>query len=260
MTSDSEFKIFISHKSTDAEHAKEIKQQLELATPQLKVFLSQDIQKGDKWEEEIRVALRESYWLIFLYTDPSARWDWCIYEVGLFAGYVEKEKEEKEGKKSEYAEMKKEKERRIICMHHKKAQPPEPLKQGQCVYVDGEDLDDVVKLLKQLFHPIHEKLSSSIDSLKELSGIIVSAFTPKVKEEPEDDRDFNKSLLLSMDSSQLENLKKKRQVPNEALVQKCDKESLKMFGRTPNPKDEYYTWGELLEGMKEPKQYNAWMK
>jgi hypothetical protein len=50
----------------------------------IKVFVSGDEQAGIQWRENVLKELREAHILIFLYTDPESRWDWCLYETGYF--------------------------------------------------------------------------------------------------------------------------------------------------------------------------------
>ncbi|HEX5243543.1 MAG TPA: toll/interleukin-1 receptor domain-containing protein, partial [Tepidisphaeraceae bacterium] len=80
-------RLFISHKSADRDLAKKFKDRLViLGFRDSEVYLAEEIQPGDSWHDDIMKALRESHALIFLYTDPSHDWDWCLFECGFFAG------------------------------------------------------------------------------------------------------------------------------------------------------------------------------
>ncbi len=44
------------------------------------------VRAAQEWRSVILKNLREAHVLIFLYTDPSLHWDWCLYETGYFDG------------------------------------------------------------------------------------------------------------------------------------------------------------------------------
>jgi hypothetical protein len=80
-------RIFISHKVVDRTLAKALKSVLlQLGMHDEDVFLSEEISPGVPWNEKILDALRSSETLVFIYTDPSLDWDWCLFECGFFAG------------------------------------------------------------------------------------------------------------------------------------------------------------------------------
>ncbi len=106
--------IFISHKHEDCALAMEIKQRFEMFAPnRLDVYVSELIPKGEKWDPRIHQWLKESHWLILLYTGSGADWDWCFYEIGFFVGAHETG------------------ERHLVCLHHEGVEPPGPLKAWQ---------------------------------------------------------------------------------------------------------------------------------
>jgi len=84
-------KVFISYKQKDFAAADRIRQQLERigGTNGIRVFVSGDdhvVKAAQEWRSVILKNLREAHVLIFLYTDPSLHWDWCLYETGYFDG------------------------------------------------------------------------------------------------------------------------------------------------------------------------------
>jgi TIR domain len=84
-------KVFISYKQKDVAAAEHIRQQLEKigGSNGIEVFVSGDdhvIKAAQDWRRIILQNLREAHVLIFLYTDPSLHWDWCLYETGYFDG------------------------------------------------------------------------------------------------------------------------------------------------------------------------------
>jgi len=84
-------KVFISYKQKDFAAADRIRQQLERigGNNGIRVFVSGDdhvVKAAQEWRSVILKNLREAHVLIFLYTDPSLHWDWCLYETGYFDG------------------------------------------------------------------------------------------------------------------------------------------------------------------------------
>ena len=72
--------MFISYKKKDRAATDTIKKiLLRFGAYSIKVFVSGDEQAGIQWRENVLKELREAHILIFLYTDPEGRWDWCLY-------------------------------------------------------------------------------------------------------------------------------------------------------------------------------------
>jgi hypothetical protein len=135
-------RIFLSYKSSDPsdnESAKEIKRILERVSPEaVKVFVSDEsVHAGDKWRARITEELNASDYLVFLYTDCEAHWDWCLFEVGLFLttapGGVDK------GKGG------------IFCIYPVSVgEPPDPLADFQHIKLPS-NLDRLEKFLVEIF-------------------------------------------------------------------------------------------------------------
>ena len=101
--------IFISHKHEYETAAKTIKGILsKLGGRSVKCFLSEEITPGDDWYKWIGDRLAESNVLLLLFTEPSASWDWCLYEAGLFQSIGGNDF------------------RRVICLHSPQSDPPRP--------------------------------------------------------------------------------------------------------------------------------------
>ena len=79
------FRIFVSHKHEDHALAVAVQQALEGISPKIECFVSGvSIAAGADWNHEIRSSLAQSHLLILLFTRPTATWDWCLFETGLF--------------------------------------------------------------------------------------------------------------------------------------------------------------------------------
>jgi TIR domain len=78
-------RVFISYKEKDRAATLDIKKALlRIGGGNIRVFVSGDEPAGIQWREGVLNELRQAHILIFLYTDPEARWDWCLYETGYF--------------------------------------------------------------------------------------------------------------------------------------------------------------------------------
>ena len=122
--------VFISHKHEDEEAAQTIKKKLSCYGPgRLNFFLSEEITAGEKWFQWINDHLAKSNVLLLLFTDHftdhsatnKSVWDWCLYEAGVFAGLDRGEVEQN---------------RRVVCLHNPKTDPPPQLSHLQTVKVD----------------------------------------------------------------------------------------------------------------------------
>lgn len=86
---DDTVRVFVSHRHDDDGIAEGLKELLEpWGAGRLKLFLSEEIPGGDQWLVWIQGHLQTANLLLLLYTTEDARWDWCLYEAGLFEGKI----------------------------------------------------------------------------------------------------------------------------------------------------------------------------
>lgn len=111
------FRVFVSHKSDDADLAEAIADELQNLVPgRLECWVSgQDLTAGSDWEREIKRQLAQSHLLVLLFTTPHHTWDWCLYEVGLFVRFDAEDVTS------------------VACLFDPDGTPPAPLHQLQCV-------------------------------------------------------------------------------------------------------------------------------
>lgn len=213
--------VFISHKMKDKATATRIVKELRIYAPEekLEFFLSADIEKGEEWHQKIHDKLKRADRLILLYTDPTEKWDWCLYETGFFEGSTKKDK------------------RHLICLHSEDVEVPKPLKAWQSVPALK---DEVITLLKEIYAGVNPHLLESRERLEELAKIIIDAVGPRPTQTY-----CNKYLRLSLETSQVETLKETGLVPAKAIV-KSNAESLKMFGLLEKVHEDW-TWGEIAK-------------
>ena len=82
---DDRFRIFVSHKHENHSLAVAFQQAVEALCPKIECFVSGvDISAGADWNREIKTSLAQSHMLVLLFTRPTATWDWCLFETGLF--------------------------------------------------------------------------------------------------------------------------------------------------------------------------------
>ncbi len=80
-------RVFISHKVLDRQLVEYFRSQLlQLGLKVDQIFLSEETRPGADWNQEVLGAMQQSDMLVFIYTDPSYDWDWCLFECGYFAG------------------------------------------------------------------------------------------------------------------------------------------------------------------------------
>jgi hypothetical protein len=127
-------RIFVSHKADDKELAGNFMGTLlkyDSDPPKILYFISSfDMSVGKPWPKQVHENLRDSQWLILIYTSPEQDWNWCLYEAGYFAAYVEKNPN-----------------RRIFCIHHPNVSVPTPLEGWQNISADRQGIKRLAKFL-----------------------------------------------------------------------------------------------------------------
>ncbi|UCE61433.1 MAG: toll/interleukin-1 receptor domain-containing protein [Phycisphaerales bacterium] len=111
--------IFLSHKQEDSQYAWKIKNILEEhGNGRLHVFISEELRYGADWEAQVLEMLRQSHWLVFLYNNPAAEWNWCFFEIG----YFENEKQRNPAAQKE-----------LVVIHAGRVPVPDPLRRYRSV-------------------------------------------------------------------------------------------------------------------------------
>ncbi len=209
---DSTLHVFVSHKLKDRKLAKIIESKLGfLGGAKLEIFLSEKIEFGNDWDDEVHAALERSDWLFLLYTDPTAEWDWCLYETGYFSAGI------KAGKHAP------------ICLHSPDVVPPKPVKRWKTVPADAEN---VVTLLNQLYGepprkgvpPIRPDLLDRYrDHLINTAEDIVAAFGAKPQQFW-----WPKFFRITLEGDQIEALRRDGHIAEDAAIT-SDIASLQLF-------------------------------
>ena len=203
-----EKRVFISHKSRDKYAATVIDGILRKAGgANLKVFLSERIEPGVEWSNEIWEKVKKADWLILLYTDPSDEWDWCLFEAGFFAG----------GGKTG-----------LICLHTKDVIQPKPLQQWQSVHVNDED--EMEQFLKTLLTDLNPALVESKEDLRKLIVEIGAAFIRKVRRKLDSEWNTEFVIISFKNPAQVKMLKETGRISNDVSCGEEVRESLDIFG------------------------------
>ncbi len=121
MLDQSTFRVFISHKHSDGELASVVKEELERLLPgRIEGWVSgEDLVVGGDWNRAIKRRLADSHLLVLLYTRPPDRWEWCLYETGLFTRF---DKADVTG---------------VVCIYDPAGRPPDPITNLQAVKADA---------------------------------------------------------------------------------------------------------------------------
>jgi hypothetical protein len=232
-------RIFISHKSENGAAARGIKNELELnGGNRVEVFISEDIRGGDNWFDWIKTHLVGSNMLLLLFTEPSASWDWCLYEAGLFTRL-----------NVDDASV----QRRVVCLRNPDTDSPGPLEHLQAVPVQ---VGSMKQFLRDLYgnaayagqpEPINPALARNDEALDRVAGTICTLFAPLT---PQRELRFNKHLDLHVkDPARIE----EERIPADARVESDG--GLELFGLAGDEA----TWGSLEAAVRDQKMDTRWI-
>jgi TIR domain len=156
----SNYSVFFSHKVGDEGVTKSLIDLLARHTELVDFIISENIEKGKDWRQEIADALSRANFLVLVFTDPNENWGWCLYESGFFDAL---------------SQVSKSSGKLIWCLHHASIPPPSPLAGLQAITATKHD--DVEKWLKQLFRNTGQTKDQFLDAIPELAEKICSLFS-----------------------------------------------------------------------------------
>ncbi len=239
-TPDDRFRIFVSHKHSDAKLAKVVQDQLEALSPTFECWVSgEDISSGSDWGKAITVALSRSHLLLLLFTAPSSNWDWCLYEAGLFIQFANAADEDV---------------RSVVSLFDPSGAGPRPLASVQGVPAQPES---IAKFLRRLCNEPWEvsdewrrgSIASEIEAekIESAAGVIADAFGEALdayKPAPSDEVYFPcHRIVLEADSNG-----SLVGIPDDANVKVGEGATsgftLSLFGLAPG--DSPHTWSDLV--------------
>lgn len=214
-----EYRVFISHKDEDMATAIAVRDTLGVFSGDLDFFISgENIPEGDDWRAVLRRELRDSDLLLLLFTEPTRRWDWCLYEVGLFTSL--------EGVEDEP----------VICMYSPDGDPPSPLVATQGVPATVADVSRFIeRLIKSTEitgreRPLNPNVTE--DQIAQAAVAICDQFVGNIHSYYACHRVY---LELPVNVGEWE------VIPPESRVNGTDS-TMRIFGRVPSTQ----TWGELV--------------
>lgn len=232
-------RIFISHKSENGAAARGIKNELELnGGNRIEVFISEDIRGGDNWFDWIKTHLVGSNMLLLLFTEPTATWDWCLYEAGLFTRLNVDDEAVR---------------RRVVCLRSPQTDSPGPLEHLQAVPVQAAS---VKQFLRDLYgnagyagqpEPINPALARNDEALDRVTATICTLFAPLT---PQRSLRFNQNIdLYVKDPARIG----EQGIPADARVE--SEGGLELFGLA----DERASWGSLEAAVRDQAPDTRWL-
>jgi TIR domain len=160
----SNYNIFFSHKVKDEPVTRKIIDSLHRHTDNVQCFISEDIEKGKNWRDEIAEHLKLSSLLVLVFTDPEEDWGWCLYETGFFDALTQI---------SDATQA-----RRIYCLHNPSATPPSPIANLQTIAAEPED---VSRWLSGLFEYTKQTKKEFLNDIPEIANQICGLFASAKK-------------------------------------------------------------------------------
>ncbi len=232
--------VFFSYKSKDEKTARKVVEQLRVfAGDKLRITFAADFPRdaGTNWSKKIRESIKKAQWFILLLPDPSADWDWCLFETGMFRG-----------------KMVSDKVNRLFCLHHPDVQPPSQIKEFQAIKAE---VDNVQSFLKMVYldkdpipgmDPINPHITTELlEGIAETIANAISPPMPLLKRSH-----FERYAMLKIENPD------QLQCPgdlNSATILETDDLTLNLFGKRRVPE----TWGKLVENVVDPECENKWL-
>jgi hypothetical protein len=141
--------VFLSHKQKDYKAAEQIREVLRInSAGRINVFLSENIAKGDDWQDEIEKELHRSDWFLLLFAGQDDDWSWCHHEAGIFRGMMYPDAD------------------RVVVFYPPNVALPDPLKKYQAVKCEpprADQPDDLDRFFKEIFgkppYPGHDPIN-----------------------------------------------------------------------------------------------------
>ena len=229
--------IFVSHKHDDRLAAMHIKSRFEeLGGDRLDVYVSELIPTGEQWDPKIHQWLKESDWLLLLYTGPGVEWDWCLYETGFFAGSHETNT------------------KRLVCLHREGVELPGPLKGWEAATEENcEGLLD--EIFRKTSYPGGKPLNSRVadQTLKGLAREIMDGFTDKPKPTV-----FTPYVELLVEDRHKRELLSTRKLPGDIAVT-LDGKAREIFGVADTVRGQTVCWADIAAGLERTRQ-KGWIR
>jgi hypothetical protein len=160
----SSYNVFFSHKVKDELVTRKIIDLLHRHTENVQCFISEDIEKGKNWRDEIAQHLKLSSLLVLIFTDPEEDWGWCLYETGFFDALTQIPDATQD--------------RRIYCLHNPSATPPSPIANLQTIAAEPED---VSRWLRGLFEYTKQTKKEFVNDIPEIANQICELFADAKK-------------------------------------------------------------------------------
>ena len=229
--------IFVSHKHDDRLAAMQIKTKFEdLGGDRLDVYVSELIPAGEQWDPKIHQWLKESDWLLLLYTGPGVEWDWCLYETGFFAGSHDTSN------------------KRLVCLHRAGVELPGPLQAWEAVTEENCDalLDAIFRKPAQPgAKPLHARIADQ--TLKTLAHEIMDGLTEKPTPTV-----FTPYVELLLEDRHKRELLSTRKLPGDVAIT-VDVKAREIFGVADTVRGQAVCWSDIATGLERTRQ-KGWIR
>ena len=237
VTSKDKTTVFISRRDEDKHIAEGLKKHLAVrGGALLELESADDIPKGAVWETWIWDRLPKADVMFLLFIDPSATWDWCLFEAGVFNAT------------SKGA---------VICFHCSGDAPPSPISRLQAVSAEE---DKMTSFLKSFFgtteilgvrQQINKSFAGNESEIQSSAQFICEIISRP--DQPEETFYHNRYIEISVQGSLTV-----EQIPPESRIS-SDQMSLNIFGLQRPPAGGSWTWADIEKWAEERKD-TAWIK
>ncbi len=234
--------VFFSYKSEDEDSARDIVEELRTyAANTLNITFAAEFTEeiaGARWNRAIREAIHKAHWFILLMPDPAVKWDWCLFETGMFSGKIVSDKVHK-----------------LICLHHP-AHTELPPQISDFQAVSGEQ-PEVEAFLTNIFlkdnpMPGMDAINPAIKKrIPKIATTIVDAVKPRHIRLNR--RTLDRYVMLSVPNAK--SLSGPEDL-NASKIIEVDDQTLGLFGKVSAPS----TWAELIDNVADGKSDIRWLQ
>ena len=233
--------VFFSYKSEDEDSAREIVEEIRTyAADKLNITFAAEFTEeiaGARWNRAIRESIQKAHWFILLMPDPAVKWDWCLFETGMFSGKLVSDKVHK-----------------LICLHHPAhTELPPQISDFQAVSGDQSDVEAFLTniFLKDNPIPGMDAINPAIKKrIPKIAATIVDAVKPRHLRL--DRRILDRHVVLSVPDAQ--SISGPEDLEPSKIIE-IDDQTLGLFGKVSTPS----TWAELIENVAGEETDKRWL-
>lgn len=234
--------VFFSYKSEDEDSARAIVEELRAyAANRLNITIAAEFTEeivGARWHRAIRDAIQKAHWFILLMPDPAVKWDWCLFETGMFSGKMVSDKVNK-----------------LICLHHPAyTQLPPQISDFQAVSGEPADVEAFLTNVFVKDDPLPGMKAINPDIRNRLPRIAADiAGAVKPRHIRLDRCILDRYVLIKVPNA--ETLEGPQDLETSKILE-IDEQTLGIFGKVSAPT----TWAELIENVAGQDSDTRWLQ